>query len=127
MTELKMYVCEKCGNVTMKLVDGKAPMSCCGQHMTVLAGHTTDGALEKHVPALTLEGSILHVQVGDVLHPMLPEHFIQWILVHQGDRVQVAYLTPDQEPKADFIIDPASPATVYEYCNLHGMWKAELE
>lgn len=122
---MKIYRCAKCGNITVKLTDSGAPLSCCGETMAELKAGVTDAATEKHVPALQINGDTLSVQVGEVVHPMTPEHSIQWILVHQGDKVQYVTLTPDSEPKATFRIEPGKPVEVYEYCNLHGLWKAE--
>ena len=126
MVLMKIYRCELCGNVVLKMYDGGDPLSCCGQPMKELVANSKDAALEKHVPAVTRDGSTLSVQVGDVLHPMTPEHYIAWILVEQGDKTQFVSLTPDDEPKAIFTVDPKQPAVVYEYCNLHGLWKKEV-
>lgn len=122
---ISVYKCELCGNVVVKMVNGGGPLSCCGKPMVELAANTTDAAQEKHVPAFRVDGSSLSVQVGDVLHPMTQEHSIQWILVEQGGKVQYVPLTPDQEPKAEFQIEPGKPFVIYEYCNLHGLWKVE--
>lgn len=122
---ISFFECKHCKNIALKLVDQGPPLSCCGDPMIELKAGTSDGAHEKHVPALQINGDILSVQVGEVLHPMTPEHFIQWILVEQGDKIQYQRLTPDQEPKASFKIEPGVPFTVYEHCNLHGLWKIE--
>lgn len=121
---MNIYRCEVCGNIVTKSFNGGGPLSCCGQPMKELKAAVTDGALEKHVPYLTIDGDVLHVSIGEVMHPMTEEHYIQTILVQQGNHVQYVTLSPKDEPKADFTIDPKKPATVYEYCNLHGLWKA---
>lgn len=72
--ELKLYRCAHCGNVAFKLVDKGVPLFCCGQKMDELVPNTTDGALEKHVPAVSRDGKEVSVQVGSVIHPMLEEH-----------------------------------------------------
>lgn len=122
---MKVMQCAHCGNQTLVLHDSKVPMICCGEEMQQLQAGVTDAAQEKHVPAVTVNGSDMQVQVGTVPHPMLPEHFIQWIAVEQGDKVQIAYLHPEEAPKEEFVIQPGKPFTVYEYCNLHGLWKTE--
>lgn len=122
---MKIYQCAHCGNQVYLLHDGGVPMMCCGEPMQELKAGSTDAALEKHVPAVSVNGNAMEVTVGSVPHPMLAEHFIQWVAVEQGDRVQFARLHPDQEPKASFTIQPGQPYTVYEYCNLHGLWKTE--
>lgn len=122
---LKIYRCEVCGNIVVLTVAGGGVLSCCGQSMKELVANTQDAALEKHVPMVTRDGNILNVQVGDVLHPMQKEHFIQFILVKQGDKVQYVLLSPDEEPKATFMVQADEPVTVYEHCNLHGLWVKE--
>ncbi len=122
---MKFYRCELCGNIIVKLVNGGGVLSCCGQEMTELKAGVVDAALEKHVPAFQREGATLSVQVGEIIHPMTPEHYIQCIVVQQGDHVQYVTLDSTDEPKATFQINPDEPATIYEYCNLHGLWKAE--
>lgn len=122
---MKFYRCAKCGNITVKLVDAGPPLSCCGELVAELKAGVTDAAKEKHVPALSQEGNTLTVQVGSVAHPMLPEHYIQLIAVEQQGKVQYITLAPDQEPKAVFQVEAGKSVTVYEYCNLHGLWKAE--
>jgi len=121
-----IYRCEKCGNIVVKTVNGGGPLSCCGTPMTELRAGATDAALEKHVPYLDLVGNTLNVQVGEVAHPMTPEHYIQFILVAQGEKVQYVMLTPEDQPKAAFTVEVGEELAVYEYCNLHGLWKADL-
>ena len=89
-----------------------------------LTANTTDAAQEKHVPVVTRENGRLHVQVGSVEHPMLPEHHIAWIAVESEGRLVFKYLKPGEKPAAEFCDAPSG--TVYEYCNLHGLWKAEF-
>ena len=122
---MKFYRCEQCGNIVVKLVDGGGPLSCCGNDMKELKAGVTDAAQEKHVPAFQREGDTLSVQVGEVIHPMTAEHYIQCIVVEQGDQVQYVTLDSTDEPKATFKINSEKPATIYEYCNLHGLWKTE--
>lgn len=121
---MKIYRCETCGSIITKAVDGQGPLSCCGNAMEELKAGVTDAAQEKHVPALKLEGNALTVTVGETIHPMTEGHYIQMILLRQGNLVQYVSLESTQEPVAKFFIDPDAPAEVYEYCNLHGLWMA---
>ncbi|MCF0246879.1 MAG: desulfoferrodoxin [Ileibacterium sp.] len=94
-----------------------------------LKAGTTDAALEKHVPAVTKEGNELKVQVGEVAHPMLPEHWITnvWAEFEDGS-VDKKTLLPGQEPVAVFdVTGKSGKAVVYEFCNLHGLWKKEID
>ena len=124
MKEFKVFKCNTCGNVVLKMLDMGPAVSCCGQEMQDLKPGTTDAAVEKHVPVITRNGNKIDVQVGSVLHPMTEEHWITFIAAVQGEKLQVVYLNPGDEPKASFQVEDG-PVEVYEYCNLHGLWKAE--
>lgn len=125
---MKLYVCPVCGNVVEKIVDKGVPVVCCGKPMVELTANTTDGALEKHVPVLSVEGNKLHVKVGEVAHPMTEEHLITTIIAVLGNQVLRADLTPADQPEATFAIgEYKGTIEVYEYCNLHGLWKATIE
>ncbi len=126
MEERKFYRCNHCGNLFGIINDGGVNPICCGEDMELLKPNTTDAAGEKHVPELKRDGDRLHVQVGSVAHPMLAEHYIQWIIAAQDNRVQRIFLCPGDKPEADFVLyDAKSPVIVYEYCNLHGLWSAK--
>ena len=92
--------------------------------MTVLEPNTTDAAQEKHVPVVTREGNTITVTVGSVEHPMLPEHYIQWIVLETENGFRVAELKPGDKPQVKFF-ENEKVIAVYEYCNLHGLWKTE--
>jgi len=93
--------------------------------MELLKENSKDAALEKHVPVIEkIEGGY-RVQVGSTLHPMQPEHYIEWIELISGEQVMRHHLNPGDEPVAIFMTD-ATDVTAREYCNLHGLWKAEL-
>ncbi|MBR2769870.1 MAG: desulfoferrodoxin Dfx [Solobacterium sp.] len=123
--EFKVYRCNKCKKMVIEAVGSACPTMCCGEAMTLLTANTTDGAKEKHVPAVTVEGNKVIVNVGEVDHPMLAEHYIQFIVLETASGIQVKYLNPGEAPHAEFITEEA-PIAVYEYCNLHGLWKKEL-
>ena len=125
MADVKFYKCAHCGNVVAVLVDGGVTPVCCGEPMGLLQAGTTDGAHEKHVPAVEREGDELRVRVGSVEHPMLPEHYIQFIAVACEKRLQVAHLKPGEAPEAVFHVPEGAAVTVYELCNIHGLWSAE--
>ena len=121
---MKIVRCEKCGKIAGIIQDSACPTKCCGEPMAVLEANTSDGALEKHVPVVEIDGSLVTVTVGEALHPMLDAHYIQWILLETATGYQKKDLTPNDKPEADFAVtEPVKAA--YEYCNLHGRWKAE--
>ena len=121
----KFYRCRHCGNVIQKLVDSKVPVVCCGEKMEELIPNTVDASNEKHVPVVTfLDGCTLKVEVGSVPHPMTPEHHICFIYVETENGGQRFDLT--DSPRAKVCTCKGRPIAVYEYCNLHGLWKTEL-
>ena len=124
MSEVVFYRCETCGNIVALIKNGGGPLACCGQAMTELSANSTDAAQEKHVPVVTKEDGKIKVAVGSTLHPMLPEHYIEWVALVTEDRVTIRFLKPGEEPKVEFCEMPAG--IVYEYCNLHGLWMAKF-
>lgn len=79
MEEIKFYRCDICGNIITKIIDGGPIPFCCGQKMTELIADSSDGAAEKHVPVIEIDGEVVTVKVGEMPHPMIEEHYIQWI------------------------------------------------
>ncbi len=123
--ELKFFRCEHCGNIIEMVEDKGVPVVCCGQRMTELVAGTSDGAREKHVPVYEVKNNIVHVKVGEVAHPMIPEHYIEWIVLQTKNGVQRKELNPGDKPEACFALcDGDEVEAVYAYCNLHGLWKA---
>lgn len=122
--EQKFLRCEKCGNIVAVVHSSGVPIMCCGQKMTELVPGTTDAAVEKHVPEYTVENGKVEVVVGSVEHPMVEEHYIQWISLQTNKGNQRKELKPNEAPKACFqLCEGEEVEAVYEYCNLHGLWK----
>ena len=122
----KFYICGHCGNLVGMVKDAGVPLMCCGQKMTYLEPNTVEASAEKHIPAVTVEGDKLIVNVGSVDHPMLPEHFIEWVYVETEAGGQRKALKPGDEPNVTFALGDDKAKAVYAYCNLHGLWKIDL-
>ena len=123
----KFFVCKHCGNMIGLLHDAGVPMMCCGEKMVELVPNTTDAAQEKHVPVATVEGNKVVVNVGSVDHPMLDEHWIQWVYLETDKGGHRKVLNPGEKPHVVFALtEDEKPVAVYEYCNLHGLWVAKL-
>ena len=123
--EQKFYICEHCGKMVALVKESGVPVMCCGQKMTEIIPGTTDAAVEKHVPVYTVENNIVHVKVGEVEHPMTPEHFIEWVSIQTNQGNQRKALKPGDQPEIFFALcDGDEVEAVYAYCNLHGLWKA---
>ena len=122
MEKLSVFKCAKCGNIVEVLHAGKGTLSCCGEPMKLLNENTTDAAQEKHVPVL--DG--VNVKVGSVAHPMQDDHYIEWVEVINGDRLCRQFLKPGEEPSAEFHCAKTG-SVMREFCNKHGLWKAEVK
>lgn len=122
----KFFKCRHCGNVVEKVVDSGVPVVCCGKNMEELIPNTVEASGEKHIPVVTrVDDYSIKVEVGSVPHPMLPEHHIAFIYVETEDGGGIRVNLKDK-PEAVICTCTSKPVAVYEYCNLHGLWKTEL-
>jgi superoxide reductase len=122
---MKFYQCSHCKNIITYVDNKGVPVMCCGEKMQELVPGTVDAALEKHVPVVEKDGNKVSVKVGSVTHPMLEEHYIVFIAIETKNGSQIKYLKPGEEPAAEFVLaDGDEFVAAYEYCNLHGLWKA---
>ena len=121
----KFYKCRHCGNVIEKFIDSGVPVVCCGEQMEELIPNTVDASGEKHVPVVEkIDDCRIKVKIGSVEHPMTEEHHIVFVYVETekgGIRVDLT-----DKPEAVICTCNSNPTAVYEYCNLHGLWKTEL-
>jgi superoxide reductase len=120
---LQVYKCEKCGNMVEVVHASGGTLTCCGQAMTLLAENSTDAAGEKHVPVVEKVDGGVKVRVGEVPHPMLEQHFIEWVQVISGGKSYRQFLEPGATPEAVFPIE-GDDVVAREFCNLHGLWKS---
>ena len=123
---IKFVKCTHCGNVVEYINDAGVPVMCCGEKMKELVANTTDAATEKHVPVATLNGNVLHVEVGSVMHPMTEAHSILFVILVTDKSVRRVNFEPTDVPVATFNIEGEKPLKVYVFCNLHGLWVKEL-
>ena len=121
---MKFYKCEICGKIVAMVKETPVETMCCGQAMRELVPGTTDGATEKHVPVYTVEGNTVKVKVGSAEHPMTDAHHIEWIAIETENGNQRKELKAGDKPEATFALVPRDKVkSVYEYCNIHGLWK----
>ncbi len=124
MTEQKqIYKCEICGNIVEVLHPGADALVCCGEPMKLIKENTVDAAIEKHIPVIEKTKNGFKVKVGAILHPMIPEHYIEWIELIADGKSYRQFLSPGQKPEAEFCVK-AEKVEAREYCNLHGLWKS---
>ncbi len=126
MKKLKFFKCKHCGNVVVKLVDKAVPLFCCGVMMEEILPNTVEAAVEKHLPVVKQENGIVEVKVGEVAHPMEEVHFINFVVVETENGFSISSLAPLNAPEAKVYVGNSKVLAVYEYCNLHGLWKIEL-
>lgn len=100
---------------------------CGAKEGSLLSAKTSDGASEKHLPVVTRNGGTVTVKSGSVEHPSTQEHFIGIIALETSAGVQVREIKPEQKPEAIFALCECEvPVAAYAYCNLHGLWKTEI-
>ena len=127
MKELKLKKCMKCNALVKVLEDCKdesCGIVCCGEPMKEVKANSTDAAFEKHVPTYEVKDGKIFVKVN---HVMEEEHYIEWIYIETKKGFQVKYLEPNQESSCSISIIDNEIEGVYSYCNLHGLWKKEVE
>lgn len=121
--EQKFLKCKHCGNIVAVVKDAGVPIMCCGQKMNQIIPGTVEASKEKHIPVYEIQGNKVIVNIGSIDHPMLPEHYIEWVSIQTKLGNQRKQLLPNQEPKVCFLIcDGDEVEAVYAYCNLHGLW-----
>ncbi len=120
--KLQIYKCAECGNIVEVLHGGGGQLVCCGGPMDLLEEKTADAATEKHVPVIEKIDGGYKVKVGSVPHPMVEEHFIEWIELLADGKAYRQFLEPGGEPEAILNVEAAS-VSAREHCNVHGLWK----
>ena len=123
--ETKFRICRHCGNLMGMINDSGVPVVCCGEPTEELVPNTAEASGEKHLPVVKTEDGKVIVNVGSVDHPMLPEHYIEWVSLQSKFGNQRKALQPGQQPEVCFALCEGDEVqAVYAYCNLHGLWKS---
>lgn len=123
---MKFYRCKHCGKIIAIVNERNVPTICCGEAMEELVPNTADGALEKHVPVYEVKGNVVHVKVGEVAHPMLDAHYIEWVAIQTDRGNQRKVLKPGQAPEVEFaLLEGEKVLKVFEFCNLHGLYSTK--
>lgn len=121
---MRFYKCPVCGKIVTMIEEKPIPTMCCGKPMEEIVPGTVEASEEKHIPVVEINQKNITVKIGEVEHPMIPEHYIQWIAIETKEGFQLKYLTPDDSPKAEFALSNGDEfVSAYEYCNIHGLWK----
>ena len=124
---MEFFRCKHCGNIIAYAENKGVQVFCCGEKMEKIEPNTVDASLEKHMPEVSIDGVMVEVVVGSVLHPMTEEHNISWVAIETTHGRQRKILSVDSEPKVHFALcDGEKLQSVYAYCNLHGLWKKDF-
>ncbi len=95
---------------------------CCGQKMQEIVPGAVDASLEKHVPVVKIDGTLVTVSIGTNAHPMEEAHSIEWIALETKEGNQKMFgAGAGRQPRLPFARRWVIAA--YAYCNLHGLWK----
>ncbi|MCC7554007.1 MAG: desulfoferrodoxin [Methanobacteriaceae archaeon] len=124
MTEVnEIYKCNKCGNIVEILEAGTAVVECCGEPMELLEAIQREEGTEKHIPVITVNKDNVKVEVGSTPHPMVDDHWINFIELCVGDQIYRQRLNPGDKPCASFnVIASNQEVSSRIYCNVHGLW-----
>ena len=122
----KFYVCSHCRNIAEMVYDTDIALYCCGDKMQELVPNTVEASGEKHIPAVKMGDGVVEVNVGSVDHPMEEIHWIEWVQLETDKGMHRRFLKPGEAPNVSFRLEDEKPLAVYAYCNLHGLWKTEL-
>ena len=121
---MRFYKCEECKSIAVEIIAGNCD---CARSYEEVTANTVEASQEKHLPVVEKEGNTVTVRVGSIEHPMLEEHYIMCIYVETCSGGFLKKLKPGETPVAVFEIPEGQKIkAVYEYCNLHGLWKTEL-
>jgi superoxide reductase len=124
MTKLhEVYKCKVCGNIVQMNHAEMGQLVCCEKPMVLLEEKSADSTTEKHVPVIEAVEDGYKVTVGSTLHPMTEEHYIEWIELMEGSKLQKVFLKPGDAPEAFFKTD-AKEVSARSYCNIHDFWKS---
>ena len=126
MMNTRFYICSHCGNIVEMVHDAGVKPFCCGQKMNELIPNTVDASGEKHIPAVKVGEGVVEVNVGSVDQPMVDVHWIEWVQLVTDKGSYRKVLNPGEAPNVKFLLNGEKPLSVYAYCNLHGLWKTDL-
>lgn len=128
MCSEEFYFCKHCGNFIKMIKNSGVSIICCGEPMTKVETNSTGASSEKHIPLVKLEGNKVIVKIGEQQHPMTEEHSIEWTAICTNNGGQFKCFDKHDEPKAEFILnDNDEIKEVLAFCNLHGLWKANIK
>lgn len=122
--ETTFFKCNVCGNVIAKVLDSGVVPFCCDEEMVELVPNTTEGKSEYHLPVIEkVDDRHVCVKVGKEPHPMLENHFIEFVFVETDRGGFIHYFKPGKPAEFVCSCSGCDIKAVYAYCNVHGLWK----
>lgn len=125
---MSFYRCGECGAIVTDIKEcncGGCMYSCCGKSMIKLTANSVDAAIEKHVPVIEINDNLITIKVGEAAHPMLEEHYIEFIALETTKGMYLRKLNPGEEAIVHFVLNNEEIIKSYVYCNLHGLWSSK--
>lgn len=128
MKKLRIFRCNICGSVVVLMKGNTNTLACCGEYMEELFPKYIDELKEKHIPVIREFSNVVIVDIGEVSHPMMEKHYIEWILIQTNLGYRINYLNCNSQPKTEFLLLPDEYVEkVYSYCNIHGLWVKDVK
>lgn len=118
----KFYECKHCSNVILMIEAGGGQLNCCGEQMQEIPTNDLEASIEKHIPIIKTEGNKVTIRIGEEDHPMIENHYIEWIYIKTKRQEQRVNFFPGEKPEVELHIDNDEIELVAAYCTLHGLW-----
>ncbi|WP_409199640.1 desulfoferrodoxin family protein [Methanobrevibacter sp. DSM 116169] len=119
----ELYKCNKCDYIVEMIHGGACEMKCCDEEMELLKAIQKEEGTEKHIPIITVDADKIKIDIGEVPHPMVEEHWINFVELFVGDQIFRQELYPGDEPSVTFnVASKGEEVSARIYCNIHGLW-----
>ena len=121
--KLEIYKCDICGNIVQVFKEGAGELVCCGKTMKLLEPQKEETELgEKHIPEFEEREGKRYVSV--LKHPMVKEHYIEFIETYTKDKneIKIMFFHPEERAEMDITELPHELSAI-EYCNIHDLWE----
>ena len=140
---MNIFICQKCGHIEFNSAPQNCPVCWSAQFKQSNSifeesmQKSKEGAV-KHIPKVTINNKCglipeesctdILVRIGETLHPMVDNHFIQFIDCYLDEKyISRIFLTHDMHPSVVFHLkSKGTKIIIVENCNLHGYWKTEV-
>ena len=123
---MKLFQCQTCGTILYLFDEKKSHITCCGEDVKEIHPDQL-GSIEHHVPVVVKDENQVDIVISAAKHPMDKSHYVRWIILETTQGMYLKYLDKNKEPETRFFLDNGEEIVcVYEYCNLHNLWKSHM-